>query len=106
MTYVNEELVPVWINVRTTPVPDVPALVPVLDGIELSDHRMVAEKHRGFFLRSAVTSPDGTNLLNPEPTDAPVSMLFEQGHFPYARVEAKDYLPMLRAAVALYRQSS
>jgi hypothetical protein len=99
---VNDELVPVWIDVRTTPVPDIPALRPVLAGlkIELEGGRRVPEKHLGFLLISAVTTYDGAILLNPEATDAPLGMLFDKGHFPYARVTPEDYLAMLRKALA------
>ncbi len=101
--FVNDELVPVWLNVRTTPVPELPALQPVLAGVELDANRMVADRHRGFFVRSAVLSSDTKTLLNPEPTDAPMRMLFSAGHFPYARVKAKDYLAMLEASTRASR---
>ena len=99
---VNAELVPVWINVRTTPLPDIPALRHLVAGLEvkLDETRRVDEKHRGFFVVSAVTTGDGSVLLNPEPTDHPVAMLFDEGHFPYARIRADDYLVMLRKALS------
>jgi hypothetical protein len=99
---VNDEFVPVWINVRTTPVPDVPALRPVVTGLklELDEDRHVSESHRGFLLVSAVTTHDGGILLNPEPTEDPLGMLFDRGHFPYSRVKPGEYLAMLRRALS------
>ncbi len=98
----NAELVPVWINVRTTEIPDIPALRPLVGGLgmELDETRHVGEKHRGFLVVSAVTTADGKILLNPEPTDHPVAMLFDEGHFPYARVKPDDYLAMLHKALS------
>jgi hypothetical protein len=103
---VNAELVPVWINVRTTPLPDIPALRPIVGGLDakLDEDGRVEEKRRGFFVVSAVTTGDGAILLNPEPTDHPVAMLFDEGHFPYARVNADDYLAMLHKALSYVRR--
>lgn len=100
---VNERFVPVWVDVRTTPVPDVPGIARALARIELDERRYVKEKHRGFLLMSLVTTPDGAILLNPEPLDDPFGMLFGEGHFPYARVEAKQYLAMLEKALSYSR---
>jgi hypothetical protein len=99
---VNDAFVPVWIDVRTMPIPALPAVDRALGGmnIELDADRHVVEKHRGFLLMSLVTTSDGAILLNPEATDHPVGMLFEQGHFPYARVKPDQYLAMLRKSLS------
>lgn len=96
---VNERFVPVWLNIRTTPIPDLRALDPALAGIDLDENRRVrAGFSRSFFLRSVALSPDGDSLLNPQ--DKPqLGHLFSQGYFPYAQVKADDYLAMLELAL-------
>jgi len=99
---VNDEFVPVWIDVRTTAIPDLPALGRLVTGLKLGldEDRRVCENRRGFLLVSAITTSDGAILLNPEPTDDPLGMLFEKGHFPYSRVKPDEYLAMLRRALS------
>ena len=96
---VNERFVPVWLNIRTTPLPGLRAIDAALAGIELDEGRRVrAGFSRSFFLRSVVLSPDGDGLLNPQ--DAPsLGQLFSRGHFSYAQVKAEDYLAMLELAL-------
>lgn len=95
---VNERFVPLWLNIRATPIPDLRALDPALAGIDLDPERRVrAGFSRSFFLRSVVLSPDGDRLLNPQ--DKPsLGQIFSQGHFSYAQVKAEDYLEMLELA--------
>ena len=91
----NDRFVPVWVNVRETPIPDVRALDPALEGIELDERRRVSGGFsRKFFLRSLALSPDAGRLLNPQEKPS-LGHLFSQGHFPYAQVKAEDYLAML-----------
>ena len=96
---VNGRFVPVWINTREEPVPDLRALDLAVEGIELDERRRVAGGFsRKFFLRSVALSPDGGTLLNPQ--DKPsLGHLFTQGHFPYAQVKAEDYLAMLEGSL-------
>jgi hypothetical protein len=64
---VNQELIPVWINVRTDPWPRLPALRPYEWQLALGpDRRALSVPMRGFFVRSYVVSPDGLVLLNDE----------------------------------------
>jgi hypothetical protein len=93
--------VPVWINIRTTPVPDLPCLEDVLHGVALDDRRYVRGGFsQGFFLRSAVVAADGRTLLNPQSGGASLCKLLADGHFAYAQVKPEDYLRMLRDALA------
>jgi len=48
-----------------------------------------------------VLASDGETLLNRQKAKASLGDLFSEGHFPYAQVKAKDYLPMLRDALEL-----
>jgi len=96
---VNERFVPVWINIREEPIPDLRALDAAIEGIELDGRRRVPGGFsKSFFLRSVVLSPDGGRLLNPQ--DKPnLGHLFTRGHFPYAQVKPEDYLAMLELAL-------
>jgi hypothetical protein len=97
---VNDEFVPLWVNVRTTPVPDVACMEAVLDKVEVNgDGTVQGSFSQGFFLRSVVLALDGVTLLNPQPGRASLGNLFTDGHFPYAQVKSKHYLPMLREAL-------
>jgi hypothetical protein len=92
--------VPVWVNIRETPIPDLRALDAVIQGIELDAERRIPDGFsKGFFLRSVVLSPDASTLLNPQDPKANLGHLFSQGHFPYAQVKADDYLAMLEQAL-------
>ena len=97
---VNERFVPVWIDIREEPIPDLPAIDRAVEGIELDGRRRVPDGFsKGFFLRSVVLSPDGRELLNPQ--DKPsLGHLFSQGYFPYAQVKADDYLSMLESVLS------
>ena len=99
--FVNEEFVPVWINVRTTPVPDLACMEDVLGKVDVDGDGVVQGSFsQGFFLRSVVLASDGETLLNPQDIEhASLGDLFTAGYFPYAQVKTKDYLPMLRAAL-------
>ena len=104
ITLVNEEFVPVWINVRTTPVPDLACMNEVLHNVEVNpDGRVQGSFSQGFFLRSVVLASDGETLLNAQPGGASLGDLFSEGHFKYGQVKAKHYLPMLRDALARAR---
>jgi hypothetical protein len=100
--------VPVWINVRTTPVPDLACMEDVLGKVEVDTDGVVQGSFsQGFFLRSVVLASDGETLLNPqEIRKASLGDLFSVGYFPYAQVKAKDYLPMLRAALERFGRAN
>ena len=89
-----------WVNVRTTPVPDLACMNDVLFNVEVNSDGMVQGSFsQGFFLRSVVLASDGETLLNPQPGGASLGDLFTEGHFKYGQVKAKHYLPMLRQAL-------
>ena len=97
---VNEHFVPVWVNVRTTPIPDLACMEEVLDRVEVDgDGRVQGSFSQGFFLRSVVLASDGETLLNPQSGHATLGYLLAEGHFPYGQVKAVHYLPMLRGAL-------
>jgi hypothetical protein len=98
--------VPVWINVRVTPVPDLACMEEVLGKVEVDGDNVVqGDFNQGFFLRSVVLASDGETLLNPQDSnDASLGDLFALGHFRYGQVKAEHYLPMLRAALERARE--
>lgn len=97
----NARFEPVWINVRTTAVPEDAGVVAGTDDLSLNSDRTVpAGFHKGFFVRSLVLAPGGARLLNPQSRGQPMATFNARGHFPYAQVKAGDYLPMLREALA------
>lgn len=99
---VNERFVPVWVDIRTTPVPDVECLADVLDRVTVDEQRFVSGLfNQGFFLRSVVLASDGETLLNPQSGGASLWKLFTDGHFAYAQVKPRDFLRMLREALDL-----
>lgn len=86
---VREHFVPVWINVRTTPVPDVPALEPKAIKVKLDKDRYVATfLRRGFLVRSIVITPDGQRMLNGETVGDGLPI-----------VEPDEYIAMLRRSL-------
>jgi hypothetical protein len=99
---VNERFVPVWINIRTQPVPDWPFVDQVLVTAKLDDrHRVRDLFSRSFFIRTVIASPDGQTLLNPGAATVAETarrLVFE-GDFSYERIDAGDYLSMLGKAL-------
>jgi hypothetical protein len=103
---VNSEFVPVWINVRTTPLPHLQAVRAALVNARIDERDFIADLFsRGFFVRSVVLSPDGRTLLNPAAGSIASAMapLMLEGKLGYAEVNAGDYLVMLRQALERYR---
>jgi hypothetical protein len=95
----------VWVNIRTTPIPDLACMNDVLDKVEVNADGLVQGSFsQGFFLRSVVLASDGETLLNPQPGGAALGDLFTEGHFKYGQVKAKHYLPMLRQALERARE--
>jgi hypothetical protein len=99
---VNERFVAVWINVRTTPLPRLPALAPTLVNARVDANNYVTDWFsQGFFVRSVVLTPDGQRVLNPAaPTVGKSLVRFAMGDLGYAEVNPGDYLVMLRRALA------
>lgn len=90
---VNAEFVPAWINIRTTPVPDVSALDTARTEVPMdADRNVAAGFSRTFLVRSVAMTPDGKTALNPDSCG---------GGFPITK--ADDYLAMLRGALERYR---
>ena len=103
IAFVNERFVPIWINIRKEPVPNLPGIDGALTEAVLDQHRHVADLFgRSFFARSTVFSPDLQALLNPAATDVIGSFgtLVEQGHFAFAEMTPKAYLHMLERSLA------
>ncbi len=97
---VNARFVPVWINIRKSPVPDLRPVDEAIGGVKLdAERRVAAGFSQGFFVRSLVIDSELRFLLNPQPSDDPMRTFNVKGHFPYAQVKAQDYLPMLQVAL-------
>jgi hypothetical protein len=96
---INARFEPVWVNIRTTPVPDRRAIDAALESIPMNGERkLTGSFNQGFFVRSCVLSSDGKRLLNPQGSPRFGDMV-EKGHFSYAQVKAEDYLEMLDDAL-------
>jgi hypothetical protein len=103
---VNDQFVPVWLNIRKEAVPTVAVLDQVMLKAQLDSSRHVSDlASRGFFLRSVVLTPDGTELLNPQATTVldSIKTYSSHGYYAYAQVKAVDYLVMLQGALNRYR---
>ncbi len=103
---IDAELVPLWINVRTTPLPRLPIVPDVLVNARVdADHKVEDLFSRGFFLRSVVVTPDGRTLLNPSPRTIAGSLahIATEGDLAYAEVDPRDYRSMLQHAIARFR---
>ena len=104
---VNDEVVPVWINIRKQPVPPLPFTDQVLLNGRLDDRRMIKDPFsEGFFLRSLVITPDGATLLNPQPPTVVGASLqfFSRGDVSYAQIDTGDFLSMLQHALARWHE--
>ncbi len=99
---INEEFVPVWINIRTTPVPPFPFVQDVLVTAKIDQHNRVVDLFsRNYFIRSVIVSPDGQRLLNPGASTVAKTarkLLFE-GDWSYEAMDPGDYLVMLKHAL-------
>ena len=102
ISLIDERFVPVWINVRTTPLPRRAWVQDVLVNARVDgDNKVIDPFSQGFFLRSAVIAPDGERLLNRAPTTvaSSVATVIRTGDNLYANVDAPDYLTMLKHAL-------
>ncbi len=98
----NQAFVPVWINVRTTPLPPWPFLQDVLVTAKLDEGRRVTDTFsRTFFVHTILVSPDGQRLLNPgaKTVSATAKSLLFDDDFSYEALEAGEYLGMMRRAL-------
>lgn len=103
---INANFVPVWINVRTTPLPRLPFVPDVLVNARVdADNKVVDPFSKGFFLRSVVLSPDLATILNRAPSTIAGSIreVAVDGTQCYAAVDAPDYLSMLQKALHRHR---
>ncbi len=103
---VNAEFVPVWINVRTTPLPRLPFVPDVLVNAKVDvDNKVIDPFSKGFFLRSVVLSPDLKTILNRAPATVAGSVreAVLDGTQCYAAVDAPDYLSLLIKALHRHR---
>lgn len=103
---VNAEFVPVWIDVRTTPLPRRPFVADVLVNARVdADNKVVDPFSKGFFLRTVVLSPDLSTILNREPRTigATIVEVARDGTQGYAAVDAPDYLSLLTKALHRHR---
>ncbi|MSP60067.1 MAG: hypothetical protein EXR72_06935 [Myxococcales bacterium] len=99
---VNQKFVPVWINVRTTPLPALPSVRETLVNARTNEVGKVDDAFsRGFFVRTAMLSPDGQTLLNRQASTIAGSMakIAFDGELGYAEVNPGQYLVMLRRAL-------
>ncbi len=93
---------PVWINVRRDPVPNLARLDEVLLGGRLDASRHITNLFSlGFFLRSVVLNPEGDTILNWQPTSVfgTGMYLWTHGAFSYAQAQPNDYRKMLAQAL-------
>jgi len=103
---INADFVPVWINVRTTPLPRLPFVPDVLVNAKVDgDNKVVDPFSKGFFLLTVVLTPDLQTILNREPKTVAATLreVAVDGTQGYAAVDAPDFLSMLQKA--LHRQS-
>jgi hypothetical protein len=103
---VNAEFIPVWINVRTTPLPRLPFVPDVLVNAKVdADNKVLDPFSKGFFLRSVVLSPDLSTILNHEPKSFGGTMVevMRDGTQGYAAIDAPDYLSLLTKALHRHR---
>ena len=98
---IERSFVPVWVNVRRTPMPSRPWLADVLVNARVDEHRMIADLFsQGFFVRSIALSPDGNTLLVTKPRDVAGSLKsIAMGDNAYAITDPGDYRSMLRHAL-------
>ena len=104
--FVNDEFVPVWINVRTTALPRLPFVPDVLVNAKVDADNMVIDPFsKGFFLRTVVLTPDQQTILNRMPSTlaGSIGSALRDGTQAYAAVDAPDYLSMLVKALHRHR---
>ena len=106
---INGELVAVWINVRTTPLPRLAIIPDVLVNAKVDANNMIVDPFsEGFFLRSIVLTPDGQTILNPSPKTVGGSLrrALVDGDNSYAAIDPGDYLSMIHRALRRFRAAT
>lgn len=91
-----------WIDVRESPLPDLPFWSQVLENARIGpDRRIVDAFSQGFFVREIVVTPDGQTLLNPQADTLgkSVGVMTERSHFAYAQTRSQDVKNMIGAAL-------
>ena len=102
MELVNQRFVPVWINVRTTALPHLPAVREALVNARVDGDDRVADLFsKGFFVRTVVLAPGDFALLNRQPGTLAggVARMALDGELAYAEVNPGQYLVMLRRSL-------
>ena len=103
---INAEFVPVWIDVRESPLPDLPFWPQVLENARIGpDRRIVDAFSQGFFLREVVVTPDGQTLLNPQADTfaASASNMVHTSHFAYAQTKPLEVKNLLAVTLRRFR---
>ena len=102
---IDRDFVPVWIDVRTTPLPRLPFVDEILVNARVdADNKVIDPFSRGFFLRTAVLAPDGALLNRGRSTVAgALATVIRDGDNGYAALDPGDYLVMLDRALARWR---
>lgn len=99
---INNAYVPVWLNVRTTPLPPFPFIKDILVTAKLDAERHVIDKwSRTFFIHTILVTPDGQTLLNPgaKTVAQTAKALIFEGNFSYEMLDAGEYLGVLRRSL-------
>ena len=98
---------PVWIDVRKTPLPRLSFVPEVLVNAAVDgDNKVKDPFSKGFFLRSVVLTPDLGTILNKHPSTvgATLAEVARDGTQAYAAVDAPDYLSMLQHALERFHE--
>ena len=105
---IEASFVPVWINVRTTPLPRRGWVGDVLYNSRVDGENKITDLFsEGFFIRSVALSPDGETLLNTKSKTIGGSLMaIAQGDHGYAITDSGDYLVMLRDALEKMEQKT
>jgi hypothetical protein len=103
---INDRFVPVWINVRDTPIPNLPRLDQVLIEAKLDEHRMISNLFSlGFFVRAVVLNPEADTILNYQ-TNTIIGRglrIFTEGSYSYAQLSSHDLEPVLRDSLERFQ---
>ncbi|MFI5288679.1 MAG: hypothetical protein ACHQ17_03480 [Polyangia bacterium] len=109
ISLLNDQFVPVWINVRTTPLPRLAVLKQVLLNATVDGDNKISDTFsKGFFLRSVVLTPDGREILNPQPRTVGKSIVHfaMDGDLGYAEVDGADFLTTLRHSLERFQSET
>lgn len=100
----NERAIPVWIDIKQHPLPDVQGVnIALGDTVLDEERRIVDEFSLTFFVRNLVLDPEGRRL-DPRPAKGPLGSFLTRGHLPYAQIGTRAFLDMLDRSIAHYEQ--